>query len=555
MANYKIPSLLPNITAAKISVPNNAYTNPQPIIDKSFEVFNKGMQQAVKDGLTSSRLNEQYRAKEKEAQKKLSADAAKQREDMYSSVTGLADTGNNTFDKNKQNYFYSLKDKYIKIKNMMDENPDLQQEGAKQLAMINGEIEQFKKAAPEMLKTIVGLKDALKIPPGQPGAVSSEVPDDIQRMLLAIVEGGPEVTMVNKDGNLMLYMPPQTYEQNGETIETNGAQFDINSFLNLSASGGDFIKTIPDFKEEFKDAANAVIKTANGKDNPLYYTLSEVSVGDNKDAVVKEWNSEIVDPATNKPMVGGEFLDVMGQQIPNPFKGQKINGEMLAQIDMIRTGAFNSLINPEDSNDNDMSILWADVMPDELTKNAAWNPANKNQLGAALNWLSQQSVNEFGIEEGVLTHQNKPKSKGDGSSSESQSAMDIYNDLAGLNKSNVSSYFKNKKINGKDVLLDGVKLVDKVNDYGEIVAKDALLTIEVASGKTDDDGNRTANPRPYDLTNPVEFETLINDVVGYEHSIKGGAKAKAIRDSIKKSISEMTKQTGERNQKYNTKIN
>ena len=28
---------------------------------------------------------------------------------------GLGDTGNNTFDKNKQNYFFSLKDKYIEI--------------------------------------------------------------------------------------------------------------------------------------------------------------------------------------------------------------------------------------------------------------------------------------------------------------------------------------------------------------------------------------------------------------------------------------------------------
>ena len=64
----------------------------------------------------------------------------------------------------------------------------------------------------------------------------------------------------------------------------------------------------------------------------------------------------------------------------------------------------------------------------------------KNQLSTALNWLSKQAVNEFGIEEGVLTHQNKSTSKSDGPSSESQNAMDIYNDLAGLTKSNVSSY-------------------------------------------------------------------------------------------------------------------
>ena len=390
MANYKIPSLLPNISAAKISVPNNAYTNPQPVIDKSFEAFNKGMQQAIKDGVVSANANKEYRRKEKEAQKRLTEAQTKYLEDQYTPLMGLGDTGNNTFDKNKQNYFFSLKDKYIEIKNMMDENPDLQQEGAKSLAQINGEIEQFKTAAPIMLQQIVALKDALKLPPGTPGAISSEVPDDLQRMLLGIVDGGPEVTMVNSDGNLMLYMPPQTYEQNGETIETNGAQFNINSFLNLSSTGGDFIKTIPDYKDELQSAANSVIKMEDGKsDNPLYYTLNEVSVGDNKNAVVKEWNAQIVDPATNKPMIGGEYLDVMGYQIDNPFKGQKINGEMLAQMDMIRTGAFNSLISPSDPNDNDMSVLWADVIPDDLTNNESWNPTNKEQLSVALNWLSQ----------------------------------------------------------------------------------------------------------------------------------------------------------------------
>ena len=62
---YKIPSYLPNIKAAKISVPNNAYTNPQPIIDKSFEVFNKGIQKAIGTFATNARLEREYRRKEK----------------------------------------------------------------------------------------------------------------------------------------------------------------------------------------------------------------------------------------------------------------------------------------------------------------------------------------------------------------------------------------------------------------------------------------------------------------------------------------------------------
>lgn len=536
MANYKIPSLLPNISAAKISVPNNAYTNPQPVIDKSFEAFNKGMQQAIKDGVVSANANKEYRRKEKEAQKILTEAQTKYLEDQYTPLMGLGDTGNNTFDKNKQNYFFSLKDKYIEIKNMMDENPDLQQEGAKSLAQINGEIEQFKTAAPIMLQQIVALKDALKLPPGTPGAISSEVPDDLQRMLLGIVDGGPEVTMVNSDGNLMLYMPPQTYEQNGETIETNGAKFNINSFLNLSSTGGDFIKTIPDYEDELKSAANSVIKMEDGKsDNPLYYTLNEVSVGDNKNAVVKEWNAQIVDPATNKPMIGGEYLDVMGYQIDNPFKGQKINGEMLAQMDMIRTGAFNSLISPSDPNDNDMSVLWADVIPDDLTNNESWNPTNKEQLSVALNWLSQQSVNEFGIEEGVLTHQNKSTPKGgSGSGGDSQQeASSLLSDIQGAMKDRDSAknYFMNKSLGGKRIVDVDYSVFDENLELGK---RPNTIELSVAVGKDEQE------PITYNLDDMSSFKTLIKDLVKDQYGSDNTA------EKIRSEIYRMLKDSGKK---------
>ena len=548
-----IPSNLANIKYSGIKGSSGGIS--QVAADKSYASFNAHNQANFNSMMNSIDAASERILNEKKSQKALDKTNSNYMEKELLQVVGLNDTGNSTFDDNKQNYFYDLKARYVQIKNYMDENPDKQAAGAKELAKIKQQVQVFKDASPIMVGAMDQIRKSLEIPQGQPGAMSSGVPSDVQTMLLALQGGGPEVSIVNgEDGNLVLFMGPQKYMENGEEKTTEGAQFNLNKFLELQRNGGEFFQTIPDWKPELKEIADDVIKTSNGKDNPLYYTLNEISVGDNKNAVVKEWNSQIIDPATRKPMIGGEFLDVMGQQVPNPFKGQKINGEMLAQMDLIRTGAFNSLLKPQHANDNDASILWTDVIGTDRNGNpgqdSVWDVTNKNQLSTALNWLSKQAVNEFGIEEGVLSHQNKPKPTSDGLSSGSQNAMDIYNDLAGLTKSNVSSYFKNKKINGKDVLLDGVKLVDKVNDYGEVVAKDALLTIEVASGKTDEDGNRTANSRPYDLTNPVEFETLINDVVGYEHSIKGGAKAKAIRDSIKKSIAEMTNSNG-RDQTYN----
>ena len=53
MAKYTIPSVLPSIKFSAPSVRKDAYTNPQYIRDRSFEVFNKGMQDAIKGGLLS----------------------------------------------------------------------------------------------------------------------------------------------------------------------------------------------------------------------------------------------------------------------------------------------------------------------------------------------------------------------------------------------------------------------------------------------------------------------------------------------------------------------
>lgn len=542
---YKIPSYLPNIKAAKISVPNNAYTNPQPIIDKSFEVFNKGIQKAIGTFATNARLEREYRRKEKEDQLKLIKTQSDYSEQQMNQIVGLKNTGSAQFDANKQNYFYQLKENYIKIKNMMDKNPDLHESGAKELAKINNEIFQYKEMAPKMLNQIVFLREALKIPPGQPGAISSETPGTIQRMLLAIVEGGPNVSLASKDGNLYLYMPPQTYEQDGETLETDGQQINISEFLNITEGGGEVIKTIPDYQKELKDAADAVIKMENGEDNPLYYKLNEVSVGDNNNAVVKEWNSQVIDPATNKQMIGSDTLDVLGFKIKNPFAGKKINGEMLAQMDLIRTGAFESLLKPDDPNDNDMAVIWADVIPDSITGDDAWNPANKDQLSKALGWLSQQAVAEYGLKEGVLTHQKKPKPETVDTKAikNNKAANTIFTNLEKIRsgESDPTSFLRNKKINGKDIITeaDGEKVT---------FLKDGVLTIGYDTGKGGEDV--LVDKRIYNLNDPGEYKTFISDFVFSKYS---GQRAEDIRDAITATIDQAIADSETNKEKWDKK--
>jgi len=538
-----IPSNLANIKYSGIKGSSGGVS--QVAADKSYASFNAQNQANFNSMMNSVDAASERILNEKKSQKALDKTDSNYIEKEMLGVVGLNDTGNSTFDDNKQNYFYDLKARYVQIKNYMDENPDKQAAGAKELAKIKQQVQVFKDASPIMVGAMDQIRKSLEIPQGQPGAMSSGVPSDVQTMLLALQGGGPEVSIVNgEDGNLVLFMGPQKYMENGEEKTTEGAQFNLNKFLELQRNGGEFFQTIPDWKPELKEIADDVIKTSNGKDNPLYYTLSEVSVGDNKNAVVKEWNSQIIDPATRKPMIGGEFLDVMGQQVPNPFKGQKINGEMLAQMDLIRTGAFNSLLKPQHANDNDASILWTDVIGTDRNGNpgqdSVWDVTNKNQLSTALNWLSKQAVNEFGIEEGVLSHQNKSKpTGGSGSGGDSQQeASSLLSDIQGAMKDRDSAknYFMNKSLGGKRIVDVDYSVFDENLELGK---RPNTIELSVAVGKDEQE------PITYNLDDMSSFKTLIKDLVKDQYGSDNTA------EKIRSEIYRMLKDNNERNQDYN----
>lgn len=109
MAKFTIPSLLPNVSAPKISASNNAYTNPQAVVDKSYEIFNRGMQDAVKKGVIAMNDNAAHRKAEFDAQAQLTKEQSDFRGSELAKVEGMANVGNSKFDQNKQNYMYALK--------------------------------------------------------------------------------------------------------------------------------------------------------------------------------------------------------------------------------------------------------------------------------------------------------------------------------------------------------------------------------------------------------------------------------------------------------------
>ena len=104
MAKYTIPSVLPSIKFSAPSVRKDAYTNPQYIRDRSFEVFNKGMQDAIKAGLLTQEKKLKAIKEEKAAQELLNKQAMEYELNQLNQVQGLINTGNTTFDTNKMDF-------------------------------------------------------------------------------------------------------------------------------------------------------------------------------------------------------------------------------------------------------------------------------------------------------------------------------------------------------------------------------------------------------------------------------------------------------------------
>ena len=582
MATYKIPSLLPTIKAAKISVPNNAYTNPQPIIDKSYEEFNKGIQKAIHTGVIAMNNNAKYRREEKEAQKRLKIQDLNQRATAYQEVQGLSDMGSSKFDNNKDNYFYSKKDDFIRIKKMMADNPELQQQGLKALAEINNEIDMYKKATPLIIEEINAIRSAMQVPSGQELSISQTTPSAEQQLLLGIGQGGPNVSLVNKDGKLVLYMEPQKWKlENGDWEETNGAQIEIEKYIQMRARGESFVELVPEYKEELTKTVEDIIGV-DDQMNPAYIGFKEVPIGDPKDgqvARVKTWSQQIWGENPNDK--GGPMIELnipktitteRGHVIDNPWykENTPLTGAIQAKIDMIQYGAFEDLMYPENQGDQDFRLIWDNVIGEDENGNPGqdepWNPdKNPEQLQIAYKWLANQSIELYDFKEKVMSYKGADGTDdGDKKSTENTNlAIDVYNDVVEIqDEKGAFDYFKNMQIKGKDIVTvedrgtrEGIRLTGGVNDYGEEDSSiPKILELDVHNGKYDADDNRLFTTRKYDLNNPTQYKRLFDDIV--EGSEGDNANMRKIRAEIHRLIDlsiEQSKQDKKKSKNNTTK--
>ncbi len=277
-----------------------SYENPQLITNQQFNAYlsnRPSVAQEMDQMLASVIANNKL---ERAKQEKLFAEQNKEQQLMFDKVAGIKETGYGTFDKSMNEFFDSQTEKYFKIKQGIKDGTVPQMEGNRALSYLNNQVTQFKDAVIPIMAQTKALAEALKIPPGQPGAISSRVPTAQQEVLLELQQGG-NVKLVDNDGELVLFRP------GGDGKEP--AMVNVNELLQLENSGIKYFETVPDLSESLKGVYDNTVKPG-GKDNADLVTFNTKIVGD-QEVTTKSMTTEQRQKAAQSMVKSNQFKGIL----------------------------------------------------------------------------------------------------------------------------------------------------------------------------------------------------------------------------------------------------
>lgn len=277
-----------------------SYENPQLITNQQFDAYLSSrpsvaqeMDQMVASAIANNKL-------ERAKQEKLFAEQNKEQRLMFDKVAGIKETGYGSFDKSMNEFFDAQTEKYFKIKQGIKDGTVPQMEGNRALSYLNNQVTQFKDAVIPIMAQTKALAEALKIPPGQPGAISSRVPTAQQEVLLELQQGG-NVKLVDNDGELVLFRP------GGDGKEP--AMVNVNELLQLENSGIKYFETVPDLSESLKSVYDNTVKPG-GKDNADLVTFDTKIVGD-QEITTKSMTTEQRQKAAQSMVKSNQFKGIL----------------------------------------------------------------------------------------------------------------------------------------------------------------------------------------------------------------------------------------------------
>ena len=280
-----------------------AYENPQLIVNQQFDSYiNRApniaqeMDQMVASIVANNKI-------ERAKQERLFAEQNKEQLARFDKVAGIKETGYGTFDQNMNNFFDAQTEKYFKIKQGIKEGTVSQMEGNRALSYLNNQVTQFRDAVVPIMAQTKRLAEALKIPPGQPGAISSRVPTAQQEVLLELQQGG-NVNLVDNNGELVLFRPA------GDGKEA--AMVNVNELLQLENSGIEYFQTVPDLSESLKTVYDNTVKPG-GKDNADLVTFNTKIVGD-QEVTTKSMTTDQRQKAAQSMVKSNQFKGILDDE-------------------------------------------------------------------------------------------------------------------------------------------------------------------------------------------------------------------------------------------------
>jgi len=457
------------------------YTNPQRVINKSFDAFIDGGNDIVnKVAKTGVEVADNIRKEKAYMQKQAELQSA-QMQTMYSKVNEIGSTGNASLDENILAFWNEKADDYFKIKNAMDQGVISKQEGNRALAKINGLIPQFKEQAKYLAEQSAAYKQDLA-----DGKVSS-VGSIQNKNILSALGNGSNVGIIERGGKLYYYKPGEDGEEGsmingGEMIAK--AQVDENLY-----------RTIPD--------VSGVLTSAFDK------TYQPESL---ESKYVKTVDVKRGDPIPGNTE-GAVFNNIPEGEIYT-YQIIEDQGKIDGQAAMLSNGTLDPIIN----NDEIMVSTWQDTVPDEwLAENYPDNPElvdsrwndfppdmsseEKSQIqqlqrDAAKKYLAEKAYEDNASMDNKLKFMQKRKdSKGDGGGSTKSrftTTQQLVYDTRKGDYANIMSSVDEAYANGTPDPQTFANLLDSIDpDGGYFVNDDGLVQDHTKVINISDDPNVT----------------------------------------------------------------
>jgi len=285
-----------------------------------------------------------------------------------------------------RNLVRDMQEKVYKAKEIGRENPELQHKVPQIIAEQEAAINRMMAVATNVSVALDGYDKAMKIPPGQAGAVSVMTPDASQRVMLGIRDGS--TSFVNKNGKLFGIRP----NENGETDVVNLDELSTNI-----EKGDNFFQTVPDLSQSLKGGYDNVFKPG-GKDNADLITFEEKRVG-SQVATVKFMTPEQRQQGIKSLVDGNQFKGILDDE-------------------------------------KRMKVVWSDMMG----KDVPWQQVEGDtreeveanlakQRNEAAYFLAQKAVEDNAAPDGIKMVEGRSKYKPKGSGKQSQKPKEIARDM------------------------------------------------------------------------------------------------------------------------------